>query len=268
MYDDGLHVDGAAGDGVWGCLNRAPRREGMFGVDVYTEDLAEGILRRLPNAALFTTAGPLEFQSFAPIRTSANLVTIDQPAVRNRGSAFLIPDVTVTIRKLERDTVIDRIYNFRIPFGDIGPDSAVATWRFYSLTLKPVVPDTVLLELAADFASGGVVFWSDTLSSTLGPVVGIAGEQFGIPAEFELSQNYPNPFNPSTTIRYGLPSRSHVTLTVFNILGQQVATLVEGEMEAGYHEAVFDASRLASGVYLYRLQAGDFVQTKRLVLLR
>ena len=88
------------------------------------------------------------------------------------------------------------------------------------------------------------------------------------PVDFGLQPNYPNPFNPSTTIRYGLPSRSHVTLTVFNTLGQQVATIVQGEQEAGFHEAVFDASGLASGVYLYRLQAGDFVQTKRLLLLR
>ena len=89
-----------------------------------------------------------------------------------------------------------------------------------------------------------------------------------IPGAFLLAQNYPNPFNPSTTIKYELPQRAHVTLTVFNTLGQQVATLVQGEQVAGYHEAVFDALGLASGVYLYRLQAGDFVQTRRLVLVR
>jgi hypothetical protein len=90
----------------------------------------------------------------------------------------------------------------------------------------------------------------------------------GIPKEFALEQNYPNPFNPSTTIRYGLPNRSHVTLSVFNTLGQQVAQLVNGEQEAGYHEVRFDASGLASGVYLYRMVAGGFVETRRLMLLR
>ena len=95
---------------------------------------------------------------------------------------------------------------------------------------------------------------------TSGIVVDARSEEARVPETFELSQNYPNPFNPSTTIRYGLPSRSHVTLTVFNTLGQQVATLVQGEQEAGFHESVFDASGLASGVYLYRLTAGSYVE--------
>jgi hypothetical protein len=89
-----------------------------------------------------------------------------------------------------------------------------------------------------------------------------------MPEQFSIAQNYPNPFNPSTTIRYGLPNRSHVTLTVFNTLGQQVATLVQGDQEAGYHEVRFDASGLSSGVYFYRLQAGTYVETRKLLLLR
>lgn len=88
------------------------------------------------------------------------------------------------------------------------------------------------------------------------------------PKEFELLQNYPNPFNPSTTIRYVLPSRAHVTLSVFNTLGQAVATLVEEMQNPGSHEARFDGTNSASGVYFYRLQAGTFVQTKRLVILK
>jgi hypothetical protein len=71
-----------------------------------------------------------------------------------------------------------------------------------------------------------------------------------------------------TTILYGLPNPSHLTLTVYNTLGQQVATLVNGEIEAGYHSVQFDASNLASGVYLYRMQAGSYIATKKLLLVR
>jgi M6 family metalloprotease-like protein len=85
---------------------------------------------------------------------------------------------------------------------------------------------------------------------------------------FMLSQNYPNPFNPSTTIRYGLPYKSVVQLNIYNALGQQVDLLVHGEQEAGYREAHFDGGNLPSGVYFYRLQAGTFVETKRLLLIR
>jgi hypothetical protein len=88
------------------------------------------------------------------------------------------------------------------------------------------------------------------------------------PSEFSLAQNFPNPFNPSTTIRYGLPQRATVQLKVYNALGQQVATLVQGEQGAGYHEVTFEASGLSSGVYLYRMQAGTFVGVKRLLLVR
>jgi phosphodiesterase/alkaline phosphatase D-like protein len=89
-----------------------------------------------------------------------------------------------------------------------------------------------------------------------------------VPGSYSLGQNYPNPFNPVTTIRYGLPQRSIVTLTVFNVLGQQVRQLVSGEQGAGLHKVNFDGTGLASGMYFYRMQTGNFVQTKRLLLMR
>ncbi|HWP82727.1 MAG TPA: T9SS type A sorting domain-containing protein [Bacteroidota bacterium] len=88
------------------------------------------------------------------------------------------------------------------------------------------------------------------------------------PTEFGLDQNFPNPFNPTTIISYQLPTRVPVRLVVFNIIGQEVAVLVNTEQEAGSYRIVFDSSSLPGGVYLYRLTAGDFRQTKRMILLR
>jgi hypothetical protein len=89
-----------------------------------------------------------------------------------------------------------------------------------------------------------------------------------IPDEFALNQNYPNPFNPTSTIRFGLPEASEVRLDVFNILGQRVSTLVNGKMQAGWHTVQFEASSLSTGVYIYRIQTGGFIQTKKMMLIK
>jgi len=89
-----------------------------------------------------------------------------------------------------------------------------------------------------------------------------------LPQRFVLEQNYPNPFNPMTEIAYSLPKACRVRLTIYNILGQRVATLVDERQLAGYRSLRWDASAYASGVYFYRLQAGDFVETRKMVLLR
>jgi len=88
------------------------------------------------------------------------------------------------------------------------------------------------------------------------------------PIGFYLSQNYPNPFNPSTTISYSIPQKSLVTLKVFDVLGNEVCTLINEERESGYHQIDLIAEGLSSGIYFYRLQAGTFIETKRMVLLK
>ncbi len=124
----------------------------------------------------------------------------------------------------------------------------------------------------------GAVHFSEAVR--VGPLTGVRGSA---PIAFELSQNYPNPFNPSTTIRYGLPHESHVHLVVVNTLGQHMATLVQEDRAAGYHEVRFDASGLPSGMYFYRVEirpvdpgtvrnsgigTGGFAETRRFLLLR
>jgi hypothetical protein len=99
-------------------------------------------------------------------------------------------------------------------------------------------------------------------------VLGIRSASREIPATLSLRQNFPNPFNPTTTIRFELPTASSVTLVVYDVLGREVSTLVNGSTQAGIHDVVLDANRLASGVYLCRLQSGGFTQSRRMMLVR
>ncbi|MDZ7260772.1 MAG: T9SS type A sorting domain-containing protein [candidate division KSB1 bacterium] len=89
-----------------------------------------------------------------------------------------------------------------------------------------------------------------------------------IPTEFALFQNYPNPFNPSTTIRFDIPKRTHISLKIYDVRGREVAELVDGEHEAGAFEILWNAQGLASGVYYYRISAGDFTAVRKLVLMK
>ncbi len=89
-----------------------------------------------------------------------------------------------------------------------------------------------------------------------------------IPRAFELSQSYPNPFNAQTTIEYALPEAAHVTIEIYNLLGRKAETLVNQHQQAGYHQITWDASEVCSGVYFYKVQAGDFIEAKKMLLLK
>ncbi len=109
-------------------------------------------------------------------------------------------------------------------------------------------------------------FAEPTPGATNDNAVSVGDEQ--IVAEYKLFQNYPNPFNPSTTIKFSLAEADFVSLKVFNMLGEEVAELINSEMEAGFHTFNFNASDLSSGIYLYSLKAGNFVQTRKMLLLK
>lgn len=97
------------------------------------------------------------------------------------------------------------------------------------------------------------------------PAVEIVNDK---PVQFELSQNYPNPFNPSTTIKFSLPNDNHVRLSVYNILGEVVQALVDEQLKAGFHQINFDGSSLSSGHYFYRLESENFVEIKKMILIK
>jgi len=99
-------------------------------------------------------------------------------------------------------------------------------------------------------------------------LVSVEGEDTGLPMKYTLLQSYPNPFNPTTTIEYTLQHSGDVSLVIYNLLGEEVTRLVNGQQDAGYHKATWNASNMSSGIYFYRIQAGDFVETRKMLLLK
>jgi hypothetical protein len=116
---------------------------------------------------------------------------------------------------------------------------------------------------------GGESVWSEVRKFTRAALVSIGDDDSGLPTEYVLEQNYPNPFNPSTTISFRLPETADVTLQVFNMHGQMVGTVLQNVTKnAGVHTASFDASKLSSGVYIYRIVAGNFTASQKMVLVK
>jgi hypothetical protein len=101
-----------------------------------------------------------------------------------------------------------------------------------------------------------------------GNPAGIVNISSGIPESYSLSQNYPNPFNPSTMIGFSILKAGFVKLTIYDIVGREVEILIAEELSAGVYRADFDASRYSSGIYLYRLETNDYVQTKKMMLIK
>ena len=108
----------------------------------------------------------------------------------------------------------------------------------------------------------------DTVYRSIQTVTSVKESHIVVPSQFVLYQNFPNPFNPSTIISYLLPSNTIVSLGIYDVLGRKILTLVDGPQSKGMHSVTFDGAQLASGVYFYRLAAGNQVLTKEMVLLK
>jgi hypothetical protein len=173
---------------------------------------------------------------------------------------FVFPyDTTVVYRYAAPDTLDLKLYS---------PPTAYNAGAAYkrSLVLRAAVGVDSMGNSIKYSSSSGNVSAARLIDHTLVPAA--VSQDRSLPGDFSLEQNYPNPFNPSTTIRFALPKRSRVKLTVFNTLGQQVARLLDSEIDTGVHDVLFDAGHLASGPYFYRITAGDFSQTRMLLLVR
>ncbi|MGB2907190.1 MAG: T9SS type A sorting domain-containing protein, partial [Candidatus Aminicenantaceae bacterium] len=153
-------------------------------------------------------------------------------------------------------------------FGIYGGDNEGGAGGFGNNHLENVVDTDTIYTLNSQFGSINPAFYDAWDYDLRQPVFPTSVIDAGQPLIYQLAQNYPNPFNPATKIRYSIPAQSYVVLKVYNALGQEVMTLVDGAQKPGIHTVKFDARNLASGIYFYRITAGDFVNVKKMMLLK
>tara|TARA_B100000965_G_scaffold187909_1_gene156871 strand:- start:4061 stop:5041 length:981 start_codon:yes stop_codon:yes gene_type:complete len=146
--------------------------------------------------------------------------------------------------------------------GEAMPDTA--TYSYEALTTTEA-PSFILVGVTDDDSSSVQIdeLWYNETPTGLG-----ISDEAPIASRYELGQNYPNPFNPTTHIRFNIPETANAKLTVFNVMGEEVATLVNGVMQAGGHTVSWNAASMPTGVYFYQLESGNFSQTKKLLLVK
>jgi hypothetical protein len=177
------------------------------------------------------------------------------------------------------DGLVAQMRNHRLngTFGFWGwdPDSARTDlepgqhWAFLQWPLPEDFSYTANFTSTDGYHVGSLVYYPGELALYQQNLSGVEDEKsLGIPQKFSLDQNYPNPFNPTTVISYKLPSTSNVTLKIYDVLGKEIQTLVNKTQQPGNYSINFNASKLSSGVYLYQLRAGDFVQSHKMILMK
>jgi len=214
------------------------------------------------DTSLVGTASGIAYASLA-FSPSGELYASVQPAIFNRDAIYRV-DTTIGSTTLVGKTG-DNAITPAIAFSASGELFGLKGTQSQENKIIHIDPST---GAGTDLGMTGVsglqaITMIDMISTSVAE-----GPQLGVPGVFELHQNYPNPFNPATTVSFSLPEQTLVVLRIYNMLGQEVTTLLDAELDAGIHTVRFDAEDLASGLYLYRIHAGRFTATKKMMLLR
>jgi hypothetical protein len=243
----------------WSSATGVDTVAGRFNMPNMTDTLTHALVTPVCQPSLGIYNGSLYCVFTAFLR--GNTQTVDDGSVVNAGEIF------ITYSTDNGNTWATPVNITNTPNREEKHPSAIRN-------LVTPTGDSVGVFYMRDMKAGG---WVNVASWGQAPVYGIYRKVSGVIGikqdlevvrEFRLFQNYPNPFNPTTTISYYIPKSANVTLKVYNILGAEVATLVNGFEKSGAKEIVFDASGLASGIYYYTIVSGDYKDTKKMVLVK
>jgi len=294
LYDDGNHNENNSGDGIFGGYRAVGSGEYIYLVDVFAVD-SIGLTFKYFDIARFTTIGPVVYDGIRFLTDTIpnpgdNLIF--QVSLKNESQTATAQDIGVELTTENTSALVyEKIGTPQ--YGDVSAGEVVTTRKgAYVLEISENYPIGSTVTINISILSEDYFFWSDSFTVNISKPIGITDEEDLMPRIYTLHQNYPNPFNPFTTVKYDLPERSEVLLTIYNILGRNVRTLVQGMEEPGYKSVVWDGSDdsgrpVSTGVYLYQIrarqpflpapyggqaggggQAGDFTQTRKMLLLR
>ena len=249
-----LNADGE----IWTGNMITPSIEEFFKVSVTAFDQTSSNSFTVPNATRFTTAGPVVLDSIIYTKISGKYYC--RPYLTNKGDSTLY---TVSGKLICNDPWVISInpstWNLQI----LPPDITTPSIGYLIVSvIDSLFQDYFNFE--AQIGCDTWPYWVDSLHV----VVGVEDGPNEVPTEFLLSQNYPNPFNPSTSIQYAVSSRQFVSLKIYDVLGNEIETLVNEEKPAGTFEVTWYAESLPSGVYFYKLSAGSYIETKKMLLLK
>lgn len=261
LYDDGMHGDSSANDGMYAIYLPPRPIEDFYSLSVSTIESQTQNYFIVKDKCRFTTAGPVVLDSVSYRRGLSNYHYI-RPFVHNLGMNKTIPNAALRI--ICNDPWIASLGSGSAAMPNIAPDSSVSisTWITISV-IDSLFPG--YFNFKAEIISDGYVYWVDSMK--LNVITGVE-EELVMPSAFKLEQNYPCPFNSSTKISWQTPVISWQTIKIFDVLGNEVATLVNEYKPAGNYEIEFNVSKLSSGVYFYRLQVGSFIETKKMILMK
>ena len=266
LFDDGQHNDSLANDNLFGGYWPVPAGEYYYDAKslIHSDSLNT---TSMSAGNKFTTVGPVIVDTFLTSTGNNILHPADSIMmilrIKNLSSTVTVRYVTVNISSTS--PCVKRIIS-ETNYGDIPPGAVTQTQGVYYLVMQDSCPAAPQVVFNVDIASSGQAYWQDSIVFDF--VTGLNPIVDNVPLSFQLNQNYPNPFNPVTVISWQLPVGGQVKLSLYNIAGQEMAVLVDKEQKAGYHQLEFDATGLASGVYFYRIQAGEYVQTRKMVVLK
>jgi CubicO group peptidase (beta-lactamase class C family) len=258
LFDDGNHNDGYEDDGIWGNQIESIAEENEFFISISTTDLSDGTYFKSLELERFTTIGPVVFKGYE-ITYQLGSIIILRLYLKNEGQIATAAGITAELTTADTSNVI-KITTGTQDAIDIPASQTLKTNQTFTVSTVGS-PDTLYFDVK--IFSNGYHFWTDSSVATFIEQVGQE-----LPKKFSLSQNYPNPMNPSTTIEISLPKTEFTTLKIYNTLGQEIITLISDKLNAGFHKYQWNASGIASGIYYYRLVAGEYTDTKKLVVLK